>query len=238
MEKDDPPINLGHGVADTIEIAGLSEYVAHQTEFTVDRIGLLVLDFNGFNKTVGVYGRIDESLWGNPAEIIEKRPHEYKVPGVDFSNWFAVASKLGSMNRTAKLWYLPFVLVEYYPDWANGTAYVALTDIGDEYTQPILDEFSPSIREDIRFIEAPAPKVVVESWERILWSKHDALEKAGVMVWDSSMYYDGRLLVGVEDLTSEKVDIFCSIVDIVPSGIFVLVDTPPIELSLYNSKDS
>ncbi|TFH46770.1 MAG: hypothetical protein E4G94_01685 [ANME-2 cluster archaeon] len=228
MEHEDLPISLGHGVAGTIEIEGNSEYVARQTEFTVEKPGLLVLDFNGFNKTVGVIDRTDESLWSKPAEIIEKRPSEYKVPGMDFSSWFAVASKLGSLNRTGKLSYLPYVLVEYYPDWANGTAYIAMTDISPEYTSPILKEFSESIREDIRFIKASAPRVLVEKWQHNLWGKHDALEEAGVMVWESSYYFDGRLLVGVEDLDQEKADILCSIVSDVPSGILVLIDTEPI----------
>lgn len=229
MEHEFPPIVSAIVGKRHIKIPGDSEYLVISGEFALEKPGLMVIDFYGFNKTVGVWDLPDEALWGRPAEIIQGLQSDIKNPSVDFSSWFAVASKLGSLNRTGKLSYLPYILVEYYPDWINGTAYIAMTDISHEYTQPILDQFSPHIQDDIRFIKAPAPRVVVERWMGRVWGMHDELEEAGVMIWESSYYFDGRMLLGVEDLDQEKADTLCRIVDDVPPGIYVLVDSEPIE---------
>ena len=61
-----------------------------------------------------------------------------------------------------------------------------------------------------------------------VWEMHDELEEAGVMIWESSYYFDGRMLLGVEDLDQEKADTLCRIVGDVPSGIIVLIDSEPI----------
>jgi len=233
MEHEFPPISSGIGVGGYFKIEKDETYFADSTVFTVDKPGLLVLDFYGVKKTVGVVDAPDQSIWTQEAEIIDKLPHDYKESDVGSSYWKAVASKIGSLNRTGKMSYLPYILVGYHPDWGNWTSYISMTDISYEYTQPILDEFKPSYWERIKFLEAPAPRSDVELWRNRLHEWSDELKDAGVKLSRLSNYFDGRLLVGVEDLDREKADLLCSIAVDIPPGILVLYSTGPVVVTPY-----
>jgi hypothetical protein len=111
MEHEFPPIVSAITGNRPIKIPGDSEYLVISGEFMAEKPGLMVIDFYGFDKTVGVVDLPDEALWGRPAEIIEERQIENKNPSVDFSNWFAVASLVRPLNRSGLLSYLPYSLL-------------------------------------------------------------------------------------------------------------------------------
>jgi len=163
-------------------------------------------------------------------EVMDNLPSANKTPGVTFNKYWAVASKLDSMLRTGEMPRLNEVFVYHYPDWSNGTAYVALTDISEETTTPILALFSEDIAENIRFIHAPAPLKIVEEWIQHIQECSDALEENGVRWTSLSVYYDGRILVGVEEINQKTVEVFNRVLWRIPRGAYVLVESGPLVL--------
>ncbi len=184
-------------------------------------------EMNPSPRVLALLEEVDMGVWDRPIEILDRRPSDVDRKA-DLGTWLTIAKKLGPMNRTGELSYLNDILVEYAPDWSNGTAYIAMTDISPEYTEPLLEQFSEHQRKYIRFIKASAARPVVNMWQEKVWSKHKELEYAGVMVWTASYYFDGRLLLGVEDVDQGKADIMARILDDVPTGILVLVNASPI----------
>jgi len=173
--------------------------------------------------------RVDALL--GETEVVEGMPWEDKDPGVSFNRYWGVASKLDSVMRTGEMPGLNEIFVTHYPDWRNGTAYVALTDAGVEATEPILDLFSEGLRENIRFIYAPAPLYILNEWIRYLEEMVDELADGGVKLTSVSIYYDGRILVGVEEIDGDTVESFNQVLWRVPPGVFVLHETGPIKLT-------
>lgn len=172
--------------------------------------------------------RVD-ALLGEP-QVIDRMPWEDRDPGVSFNMYWGVASKLDSVMRTGKMPHLNEVFVTHYPDWRNGTAYVALTDVSEEATEPILGLFSEGLRNNIRFIHAPAPLSMLREWIRYLEDMGEELADSGVRWTSASIYFDGRVLVGLEEINEDTVEAFNRVLWRVPPGIFVLHETGPIEL--------
>ena len=170
-------------------------------------------------------------LWNGEIELVNPR-FGYQRNHADVSKYVAVATKLDSMLRTGKIDGLEDVFVYHYPDWVNGTAYVVLSDLSPEFTEPILDLFSPSISENIRFLEAPAPPVTLERWRNKLLSLCiGELKNRGVNWTAVGTYYNGKILLGVEKITPDTVDIIIGVVrGEVPPGVIVIEETGPIEL--------
>jgi len=172
--------------------------------------------------------RVDALL--GETQVVDRMPWEDKDPGVSFNEYWGVASKLDSVMRTGEMPSFNKIFVTHYPDWRNGTAYVALTDVGVEATEPILDLFSEGLREDIRFIQAPAPLYMLNEWIGYLEDAVDELADGGVRLTSASIYYDGRILVGVEEIKGDTVESFNKVLWRVPPGVFVLHETGPVEL--------
>jgi len=212
------------------EVKPYSSVVLASDVFKVSQTGELSFNFGELTSHVYIIEGFSDRYWGMMPELLDELPSDNKNPDVDFSHWFAVASKLTSLRNTGKLDYFPEIFVQMYPDWINGTAYVALVDTSEYFTQPILDQFSSFIREDIKFIKAPATLRQIEQWEQMIWDNHDLLEEHGVMVWDSSLFYDGRIILGVEDADYKKLEILKEILVDVPSGILVVYPSGPIIL--------
>jgi hypothetical protein len=226
-----PPVSLGHSFGGPpIEVPGNSTYKVVSKVFHAERMGFYFLDFNGFTKTVQVVDAPDSSLWDRPLEVLESQQFEHKSPSLDLSHWFAVVSKVSSMNRTGRPSWLPLALVQLYPDWINGTAYVTMTSITDEYTRPILEEFSPETQRYIRFLKAPAPLIQIRAWEKRILAQQDALKKHGVMISTLSIHFDGRILLGIEDIGEEKIKALCETLKDVPLGVIVVYKVGPIVL--------
>jgi len=172
--------------------------------------------------------RVDVLL--GTSQVVDRMPWEDKDPGVSFNKYWGVASKLNSVMRTGKMPYLDEIFVMHYPDWVNGTAYVALTDVGEEATEPILGLFSEDLVENIRFIHAPAPLPMLREWVRYLEDMGEELSDNGVRWTSASIYYDGRILVGLEEIDGDTVEAFNRVLWRVPPGIFVIHETWPIDL--------
>ena len=155
-----------------------------------------------------------------------------KNESVDLSSYKAVASKLKALLGRGEPAYLEEIYVYDYPDWHNGTAYVVLTDVSPEMTQPILEEFSPHIREDIRFLRGPAPLATIEGWkDTLLELCHGPLRERGVQWTSMSTHYNGKILLGVEEITPTTIETVKEVVEgrVLP-GIIVLCETGPIQL--------
>jgi len=172
--------------------------------------------------------RVDALL--GKTQVVETMPWEEKDPGISFNKYWGVASKLDSVMRTEEMPSLNEIFVTHYPDWRNGTAYVALTDVGVEATEPILDLFNKGLRENIRLIHAPAPLYMLNEWIGYLEDTVDELADGGVRLTSVSIYYDGRILVGVEEIDGDTVESFDEVLWRVPPGVFVLHETGHIEL--------
>jgi hypothetical protein len=171
----------------------------------------------------------ESSLWDGAPKVLESMQYEHKSPSLDLTHWFAVMSKVSSMNRTGRPSWLPMVLVQLYPDWVNSTAYVAMTRITEEYTRPILEKFSTETQMYIRFVEAPAPLVQIRAWERKVWEQLDELKDHGVIITSSTIHFDGRILLGIEDTGEDKIRVLCETLRDVPLGVIVIHQEGPNE---------
>jgi len=217
------PVSLGHAFGGPpIVVPGNSTYMVSSKAFHAGEPGLLVLNFNDYTETVQVVDAPDGSLLDRPLEVLESLQHKHKSPSLDLSHWFAVVSKLDSMNRTGRPSWLPLVLVQLYPDWINGTAYVAMTRVTSEYTRPILDEFSPDTQKHIRFVKAPAPLTQIKAWGKRILAQSGELKRHGVMITTLSIHFDGRILLGIADTGEDKIKAFSETLRDVPLGVIVI----------------
>ncbi|HUV55236.1 MAG TPA: hypothetical protein VMW03_08540 [Candidatus Krumholzibacteriaceae bacterium] len=84
----------------------------------------------------------------------------------------------------------------------------------------------------MRFVEAPAPMWLLQGWERRLMDiLVGELPAKGVRWTCFSHYYDGRFLVGFEELDEEKMVVIRETIEgRVPSGMLVVFETGPIVL--------
>lgn len=172
-------------------------------------------------------------LWYGEPEIADPYflpPKGEQVKHANLGAYRAVAHKLGAIIDREEYEILKEVLVYHYPDWNNGTAYVALSDTSPEITNMILDLFSPYIQEKIRFVNAPAPLNKIEEWGEALWSCRDDLKERGIKPTYKTMYYNGKILLGIEEITPNTIPLFKeAIKGKVPPGVIVLEETGPIE---------
>ena len=173
-------------------------------------------------------------LWNGEPEIAD--PHFLPPKGnqskyVNLGAYRAVASKLVAIIDREEYEILREALVYHYPDWNNGTAYVALYDTGPEITNTILGLFSPYVQEQIRFVRAPAPLNKIEEWREALWDCGDDLRERGIKLTYGDMYYNGKILVGIEEISPSTIPLFKEAIEgKVPPGVIVLEETGPIEL--------
>jgi hypothetical protein len=177
-------------------------------------------------------------LWNGEPEIANPRflpPKGNQSKYVNLGAYRAVASKLVAIIDREEYKILKEVLVYHYPDWNNGTAYVALSDTSPEITNMILDLFSPYVREQIRLVKAPAPLNKIEEWEEALWSCRDDLKERGIKPTWKTMYYNGKILLGIEEITPNTISFFKeAIKEKVPPGVIVLEETGSIELEPHS----
>ena len=173
-------------------------------------------------------------LWNGEPEIADQHflpPKGNQSKHASLGAYHAVASKLGAIIDREEYKVLKEVLVYHYPDWKNGTAYVALSDTSPEITNMILDLFSPYVQEQIRFVKAPAPLNKIEEWGEALWSCIDDLKERGIKPTYKTMYYNGKILLGIEELTPSTIPLFKEAIEgKVPPGVIVLEETGPIEV--------
>jgi len=172
-------------------------------------------------------------LWNGEPEIADPYflyPKGEQAKQANLGAYRAVAHKLGAIIDREEYEILKEVLVYHYPDWNNGTAYVALSDTSPEITNMILGLFSPYIQEKIRFVNAPAPFNKIEEWGEALWSCSDDLKERGIKPTYKTMYYNGKILLGIEEITPNTIPLFKeAIEEKVPPGVIVLEETGPIE---------
>jgi hypothetical protein len=173
----------------------------------------------------GVWGR----GIGFPSPNVHDPPEEGRV---NLMEWFGVARGVQMLLDSGELPYLEEVYVTRHPDWLNGTAYICLTEVCPETTQPVLDGIDPDLHGYVRFVEAPAPMWLLEHWERRLMDiLVGELPAEGVRWTCFSYYYDGRFLVGFEELDEEKLAVIREAIEgRVPSGMLVVFETGPIVL--------
>ena len=173
-------------------------------------------------------------LWNGELEFADPQflpPIGEQAKQANLGAYHAVASKLGAIIDREEYEILKEVLVYHYPDWNNGTAYVALFDTSQEITNMILDLFSPYIQEKIRFVNAPAPLNKIEEWGEALWSCRDDLKERGIKPTYKTMYYNGKILLGIEEITPNTIPLFKEAIEgKVPPGVIVLKETGPIEI--------
>ena len=172
-------------------------------------------------------------VWGRDIESPSPNVHDPPAEGrVNLIEWFAVARGVQMLLDSGELPYLDGVYVTRHPDWLNGTAYICLTEVCPETTQPVLDRIDPGLHGYVRFVEAPAPMWLLEHWERGLMDiLVGELPAKGVRWTCFSYYYDGRFLVGFEELDEEKMAVIRETIEgRVPSGMLVVFETGPIVL--------
>ena len=231
LRKDDPvKVNMVYSVPEEREY-GFSAYSDQLLGEGVNAVVPIKVGRGGSYSRNSLRDLRVDALLGE-TEVVDRMPWEDKDPGVSFNRYWGVASKLDSVMRTGDMPGLNEIFVTHHPDWHNGTAYVALTDAGVEATEPILALFSEGLRENIRFIHAPAPLYILNEWIRYLEEMVDELADGGVKLTSVSIYYDGRILVGVEEIDGDTVESFNEVLWRVPPGVFVLHETGPIELTV------
>lgn len=171
-------------------------------------------------------------LWNGEPEIADPYflpPKGNQSKYVSLGAYRAVAHKLGAIIDREEYEILREVLVYSYPDWNNGTAYVALSDTGPEITNMILGLFSPYVQGQIRFVKAPAPLNKIEEWREALYDCN--LKERGITLTFGNMYYDGKILLGIEEISPSTIPLFKEAIEgKVPPGVIVLEETGPIEL--------
>jgi hypothetical protein len=151
--------------------------------------------------------------------------------------YHAVASKLRAIIDLEEYEILREALVYNYPDWNNGTAYVALYDAGPEITNMILDLFSPYVQEQIRFVKAPAPLNKIEEWGEALWGCRDDLKERGIKPTYKTTYYNGKIILGIEEITPSTIPLFKEAIEgKVPPGVIVLEETGPVEFQGFSQE--
>jgi DNA-binding transcriptional ArsR family regulator len=179
-------------------------------------------------------------LWNGEPEIADPYflpPKGEQAKRADLGVYVAVSSKLGAIINQPEYEMLKEVIVYHYPDWNNGTAYVALSDTSPEITNMILGLFSPYIQDKIRFVNAPAPLNKIEEWRKALWGCKDYLEERGIKPTYTTMYYNGKILLGIEEITTNTISFLKeAIKEKVPPGVIVLEETGPIELNGFTQE--
>lgn len=168
-----------------------------------------------------------KELWEGELEVADPRflPIN-KNESIDKSAFWGVSSKLTALLAKG----VPEIKDSYVYhslDWQNDTAYIVLTDMSNNITRFILDQFSPQVQEKIRFLKSPAPLGQISEWrETLLGLCMGRLKERGVNWTSMSTYYDGRIMLGVEEITSETIVIIKeAIAGRVPPGIFIIWET-------------
>jgi len=173
-------------------------------------------------------------LWNGEPEIADPHflpPKGEQAKNADLGVYRAVSIKLGAIINQPEYEMLKEVIVYHYPDWNNGTAYVALSDTSPEITNMILGLFSPYIQEKIRFMNAPAPLNKIEEWKEALYGCGDDLRERGIKLTYGTLYYNGKILLGIEEITTDTIFFLKeAIKEKVPPGVIVLEETGPITL--------
>lgn len=138
-------------------------------------------------------------LWNGEPEIADPNfltPKGEQAKNADLGVYRAISIKLGAIINQPEYEMLKEVIVYHYPDWNNGTAYVALSDTSPEITNMILGLFSPYIQEKIRFVNAPAPLNKIGEWKEALYGCGDDLRERGIKLTYGTLYYNGKILLG------------------------------------------
>ncbi len=183
------------------------------------------------------YRRVEDrlkyyELWNGEPEIADQHflhPKGNQSKYASLGAYHTVASKLGAIIDLKEYEILREALVYHYPDWNNGTAYVALSDTGPEITNMILDLFSPYVQGQIRFVKAPAPLNKIEEWREALYDCN--LKERGIKSTYGATYYNGKILLGIEEITPSTIPLFKEAIEgKVPPGVIVLEETGPIEI--------
>jgi len=214
----------------TLYAPDLDEELSFSSKYALNGIGISA------EKTLIVSDlrtRLHKDVWERdidfPSPNVHDPPEEDRVNLIE---WFAIAREVQMLLDTGELPYLEEIYVTRHPDWLNGTAYISLTIVSPETTQPILDRIEPNLHDYVRFVEAPAPMWLLQVWERRLMDiLVDELPGKGVHGTCFSHYYDGRFLVGFEELDEEKIVMIRETIEgRVPSGMLVVFVTGPIVL--------
>ena len=179
------------------------------------------------NYAVYVINGVDKKYWDMKPELLGSLPNENKKPGVNLAHWFAIADALRDLEKSESLDYLQDIFVNKYPDWVNGTAYIALADTSDEFTKPILEAINPSDREYVRFVKAPATPWRIQQWENMIIGKSNALEKHGVMLNGLLLSYDGRIMLGIENVNENMIEALVDVLDEIPPGVLMMFELGP-----------
>ena len=168
-------------------------------------------------------------LWDGDIEVADPRfLSSDKNESLDMSAFQGLSSKL----RTLVAKGIPEVknfYVHYSMDWQNGTANIVLTDTSENVTRFILDQFSPPVREKIRFLKSLAPRSQIREWRGTLMELClGRLKERGVKWTAMSTYYDGRIRLDVEEITPETIDIIKEVIEgRVPPGVIVIWESGP-----------
>ena len=216
-------------VQEIIEIPALSDYKVTSSIFTPTETGVLTLSMGEVNRSLYVIDGIDEKYWDMKPELFDSLQWEHKNPSVNFVHWFAIAETLRDIEKSPSLDYFTDIFVNKYPDWINGTAYIALADTREEFTQPILEEINPSDRAYVRIIKAPTTLRHIEQLERLIFGKNDILEFYDVRVNGMMIHIDGRLMVGIENVSEEKLETLAHVLKEIPPGIIIGFEMGPVQ---------
>ena len=209
-----------------IHVPPKSKFKLFELDFKPQYSGAFLISCFGVKKTVQILEpeREYQVLWEGELEVADPRfLSGDKNESLDMSAFQGLSSKLTSLVRRGVPEIKNFY-VHHSMDWQNGTAYIVLTDISENVTRFILDQFSPPVQEKIRFLKSSASRSQIREWRGTLMELClGRLKERGVIWTAMGTYYDGRILLYVQEISPETIDIIEEVIEgSVPPGIVVI----------------
>lgn len=167
-------------------------------------------------------------LWTGEIELFDPIIENQGNEEVNISKYRIVAERI--KKDIHEIPGLDEVFVDVYPDRQNGTAYIMLSNLNSNVTTAISELFNPSIAENIRFIQSPAPLKQLYIWKETMRDFiHKELVEADIQ-WTALGVSQGKILLGVTEITANTVETITIVIkEDVPPGIIVIWEFPKME---------
>jgi hypothetical protein len=176
-------------------------------------------------------------LWDAPIRVMDSdwEPVWYLQPktGIRSYGCIGVSNNIQSVLRKESSELFTEIYVNHVPNIYTNTVYISLTDTSADTTDRVIDLLDPRRGVTVEFIEAPAPLHQVVEWRREMRDLWKILRYRGVQLNSLSLTPNGTILLGISNVTQEKIEILeWTIEGIVPPGILVVHEVGELELLL------
>lgn len=116
----------------------------------------------------------------------------------------------------------------------NNTIFVVIKNLNDNNEKDILNYIKTTPDVKIMLRNGYATNEELQSWMDVLWDYKDILKGNDVSIFMYGVETDGKIHVGIQDLTKEKADTLKSIIaGKIPFGILCLFDTKGAIIETY-----